>query len=61
MQRHKIYHEFKTREWEGVTLKLAEGQYTKNSLPPRKEIENLILGEIDFKKIQKVINSKTKN
>ena len=38
----KIYHEFKTREWEGVTLKLAEGQYTKNALPPRKEIENLI-------------------
>jgi len=38
----KIYHEFKTREWEGVTLKLAEGQYTKNELPPRKEIENLI-------------------
>ncbi len=38
----KIYHEFKTREWEGVTLKLSEGQYTKNSLPPRIEIENLI-------------------
>lgn len=39
---NKIYHEFKTREWEGVTLKLADGEYTKNNLPPKKEIENLI-------------------
>ena len=39
---NKIYHEFKTREWEGVTLKLSEGEYTKNNLPPKKEIEALI-------------------
>nr|WP_299382196.1 DEAD/DEAH box helicase family protein [Allomuricauda sp.] len=39
---NKIYHEFKTREWEGVTLKLSEGEYTKNNLPPKNEIEALI-------------------
>jgi type III restriction enzyme len=39
----KIYYEFQTREWEGVTLNLQEGQYTKNNLPPKKEITKLIL------------------
>lgn len=38
----KIYHEFQTREWEGVTLNLQEGQYTKNNLPPKEEITKLI-------------------
>lgn len=38
----KIIHEFETREWEGITLKLKEHEYTKNDLPPREEIESLI-------------------
>ena len=43
----KIYHEFQTREWEGVTLKLQEGQYTKNNLPPKEEITKLIRRSMD--------------
>lgn len=39
---NKIYHEFQTREWEGVVLRIAEEEYTKNALPPKNEIENLI-------------------
>src|SRR5690606_1330623 len=38
----KIIYEFQTREWEGITLKLKENEYTKNSLPPREEIMALI-------------------
>lgn len=38
----KIIYEFETREWEGVTLKLKDNEYTKNELPPRSEIENLV-------------------
>jgi len=43
----KIYHEFQTREWEGVTLNLQEGQYTKNKLPPKEEITKLIRRSMD--------------
>jgi type III restriction enzyme len=43
----KIYHEFQTREWEGVTLNLQEGQYTKNNLPPKDEITKLIRRSMD--------------
>ena len=43
----KIYHEFQTREWEGVTLNLQEGQYTKNNLPPKEEITKLIRRSMD--------------
>ncbi|MBZ9630981.1 DEAD/DEAH box helicase family protein [Salegentibacter sp. LM13S] len=43
----KIYYEFQTREWEGVTLNLQEGQYTKNDLPPKKEITKLIRRSMD--------------
>ncbi|MFD2606190.1 DEAD/DEAH box helicase family protein [Euzebyella marina] len=39
---NKIYSEFQTREWEGVVLKLADSEYTKNNLPPREEIEKLL-------------------
>lgn len=39
----KIIKDFEIRDWEGKTLKLAETQYTKNSLPPKKKIEDLIL------------------
>lgn len=43
----KIYHEFQTREWEGVTLNLQEGQYTKNNLPPKEKITKLIRRSMD--------------
>jgi type III restriction enzyme len=43
----KIIHEFETREWEGVTLKLKDHEYTKNELPPRVEIEGLIRRSMD--------------
>ncbi len=39
---NKIYEEFRIREWEGVTLKLKDGEYTKNNLPPKETIERLI-------------------
>ena len=38
----KIYDEFALREWEGVTLKLKAGDYTKNNLPPKETIERII-------------------
>jgi type III restriction enzyme len=38
----KIYEEFKIREWEGVTLKLKDGEYTKNNLPPKEALERII-------------------
>lgn len=38
----KIYDEFALREWEGITLKLNDSLYTKNNLPPRFSIENII-------------------
>ncbi|MEO0639088.1 MAG: TnsA endonuclease N-terminal domain-containing protein, partial [Bacteroidota bacterium] len=39
---NKIYNDFKTREWEGVVLKLKEGEYTKNNLPPKSKLEEII-------------------
>lgn len=39
---NRIYNEFKTREWEGVILKLKDGEYTKNNLPPKKKLEEII-------------------
>lgn len=39
---NKIYDEFRLREWEGVTLKLKDGEYTKNNLPPKETIERLV-------------------
>lgn len=38
----KIFDEFEQREWEGRTLKLGEEEYTKNQLPPRRQIEDMI-------------------
>lgn len=43
---NKIYDEFKTREWEGKILKLPEGQYTKNELPPKSELRKIILNSM---------------
>ncbi|NWF99280.1 MAG: DEAD/DEAH box helicase family protein [Nitrospirae bacterium] len=39
---NKIYEEFSTREWEGKILKLPDGQYTKNDLPPKDVIKNIV-------------------
>jgi type III restriction enzyme len=39
---NKIYEEFSTREWEGRILKLPDGQYTKNDLPPKYVIKNIV-------------------
>ena len=38
----KLFEEFEQREWEGKTLKLGTDEYTKNCLPPRKTIEEII-------------------
>jgi type III restriction enzyme len=49
---NKIYEEFKTREWEGRILKLPEGEYTKNELPPKEEIKKLIRASMDRRGIK---------
>jgi len=38
----RLFEEFEIREWEGKTLKLGENEYTKNNLPPRDDIRELI-------------------
>ncbi len=38
----KLFEEFEQREWEGKTLKLGTDEYTQNSLPPRKVIEDIV-------------------
>lgn len=49
---NKIYEEFQTREWEGRILKLPEGEYTKNNLPPREEIKKIIRVSMDRRGIK---------
>lgn len=49
---NKIYEEFKTREWEGRILKLPEGEYTKNELPPKDEIKKIIRASMDRRGIK---------
>lgn len=44
---NKIYEEFKTREWEGKILKLPEGEYTKNQLPPKEVIKKIVRTSMD--------------
>ena len=39
----KIYEEFQIRDWEGRILQLGEDQYTKNNLPPRERIKEIII------------------
>lgn len=39
---NKIYEEFKTREWEGRILRLPEGEYTKNDLPPKEVLKKIL-------------------
>lgn len=38
----KLFEEFEIRDWEGRTLKLGETEYTKNNLPERQLIRNII-------------------
>ncbi len=38
----KIIDELETREWEGKILKLPEASYTRQNLPEKEEIENII-------------------
>jgi type III restriction enzyme len=49
---NKIHDEFKTREWEGKILKLPEGQYTKNELPPKSELRKIILNSMNRRGIK---------
>ena len=49
---NKIQEEFKTREWEGKILKLPEGEYTKNNLPPKNELKNIILNSMSRRGIK---------
>ncbi len=49
---NKIFDEFKTREWEGKILKLPEGQYTKNELPPKSELRKIILNSMSRRGIK---------
>ncbi len=45
----RIYDEFEIRDWEGKILQLGKEQYTKNNLPPKDKIKEIIL-----KSMQKV-------
>lgn len=49
---NKIYEEFRIREWEGITLKLKDGEFTKNNLPPREIIERIIRNSMQRREIQ---------
>jgi type III restriction enzyme len=48
----KIYEEFRIREWEGITLKLKDGEYTKNNLPPKETIEQIIRNSMQRREIE---------
>jgi len=49
---NKIYEEFKTREWEGRILRLPEGGYTKNDLPPKDTLRKIIRTSMDRRGIK---------
>lgn len=49
---NKIYEEFKTREWEGKILRLPEGEYTKNDLPPKEVLKKIIRTSMDRRGIK---------
>lgn len=38
----KLYIEFEIRDWEGRVLQLGATEYSKNNLPPRSEIEEIV-------------------
>lgn len=43
----KIYEEFTKREWEGKILQLGEDRYTKNNLPQRERIKEIIKNSME--------------
>lgn len=49
---NKIYEEFKTREWEGRILRLPEGEYTKNDLPPKEVLKKIIRASMERREIK---------
>jgi type III restriction enzyme len=49
---NKIHEEFKTREWEGRILRLPEGEYTKNDLPPKEVLKKVIRTSMDRRGIK---------
>ncbi|MDI6752342.1 MAG: DUF4411 family protein, partial [bacterium] len=49
---NKIYEEFRTREWEGKILRLPEGEYTKNELPPKEVARKIIRESMDRRGIK---------
>lgn len=49
---NKIHEEFKTREWEGRILRLPEGEYTKNDLPPKEVLKKIIRTSMDRRGIK---------
>ena len=38
----RLYIEFEIRDWEGRVLQLGDNEYTKNNLPPKNEIKEII-------------------
>jgi type III restriction enzyme len=44
---NKIYAELHLREWEGKILKLPTGNYSKENLPPKEEINKIIRNSMD--------------
>lgn len=48
---NKIYEEFRIREWEGITLKLKDGEYTKNNLPSKETLERIIRNSMSRREI----------
>lgn len=44
---NKIYNELSIREWEGKILKLPTGQYSKDNLPSKEEIQKVIRNSME--------------
>lgn len=44
---NKIFSELKLREWEGNILKLPTGKYSRENLPPKDEIKNIIRNSME--------------
>lgn len=49
---NRIYEEFKVREWEGITLKLKDGEYTKNNLPAKETLLRIIQNSMEKREIK---------
>ncbi len=49
---NKIYEAFRIREWEGITLKLADGDFTRNNLPPKETLTRIIRNSMQRREIR---------